>query len=287
MRANLFRLGTDFGNGPADRAYFQRDEHTAAALSEKRRIMAAHPERFGLFEEHVPKLAAVLQWMRTRAVQDVGPSHGDGSNPCIDDVGRPNARVPQTLDELAAACNTLASQVAEDFVIMTRNGDEHCASLVHVCFPSGWHPERILGLGFDAIHEPVADFEPVAKRSASLVRALFERGPYVRFVWTLCPDAQLDRHPSRELAPWSETSGGCLRVERQVTVPFPALDASLFLIRVHLYPFSALNEEQRGRVCRSLQQTSEAILSYKGLLDDRAVISTRLCQVASAYDSAQ
>ena len=66
----------------------------------------------------------------------------------------------------------------------------------------------------------------------SLARALANNmltsGPHARFVWSLIPDAGLDRHPdalaTTGLTGWqTNDASGWLRVERQVTVPLQAL----------------------------------------------------------------
>jgi hypothetical protein len=99
-----------------------------------------------------------------------------------------------------------------------------------------------------------------------MVRTMVERGPFVRFVWTLTPDARLDRHPDA-IGPtnWQRAEGLYLRVERQVTVPLMAANAGLFLIRVYVYPFNELNSEQRARMLAALAAMPEPIRTYKGL----------------------
>ena len=60
---------------------------------------------------------------------------------------------------------------------------------------------------------------------------MIERGPYVRFVWTLSADDCLDHHPEEgNRLPWDSHQGrGWLRVERQVTVPFPGVESRALL----------------------------------------------------------
>jgi hypothetical protein len=54
-------------------------------------------------------------------------------------------------------------------------------------------------------------------------------------------------------------------VERQVTVPFRALAASLFLIRTYVYPFESLTEIQRRTLAIALELMPGQIARYKGL----------------------
>lgn len=260
MRAGLFRLGKDFGNGAADGRIFQRDSTTAAVLEAKRRVLEAHPERYAFASDvgRLEGLRYVLDWMNRRAAEDTGSvSHVDGG--------------------VVSGFDVLARQSAEDFVILQRDEchGERCV-LAHVCFPSGWRPERIVGKGFLAIHDAVPAFEEVGRSSRPLVDAIFERGPYVRFVWTVTPGAELDRHPSLEHADWQESQAGFLRVERQISVPFAERNLSLFVIRLHVYSFAELSASERAVLASCLRQTADEILTYKGLASERARIVERL-----------
>jgi hypothetical protein len=118
----------------------------------------------------------------------------------------------------------------------------------------------------------------VLRAAPSLVAAMIERGPYVRFVWTVSPDDRLDHHPDHAArATWAADSApGYLRVERQVTVPFPDVAASLFLIRTYLYRFDELGPEQRHTLASALEQTSPTLLAYKGLSDGLPHVLARL-----------
>ncbi len=289
MRANLFRLGADFGNGPADHVCFQYDQHTTDARRAKHVILESHPERFQMASGHDRQLATVLKWMRLRVVADWGSAElcalsatlGVEPRARVSGEGERELRSDSDGDaggdaSLRCGFDAVARQVAEDFVVMTRNGERESVSLVHVCFPSGWRPERLLGRSFDEIHSPIPKFERIATKSNSLIQAMFERGPYVRFVWTLSPGPELDRHPEADLTSWENQARGYLRVERQITVPFSSVGACLFLIRVHLYPLTSLTAEQRLRLGDVLRQSSDAVLAYKGLLDHRAAILERL-----------
>src|SRR5690606_24990275 len=151
------------------------------------------------------------------------------------------------LTESRPTYGSIARVVQEDFVVVRRRpggGDEAIA--VFVCFPSGWRPESIAGKGFKEIHEPVPDFAERDAAVESMVTTMIERGPYVRFVWTISADDHLDHHPEDgRRSRWSAGGAGWLRVERQVTVPFAQHAAALFLIRTYLYPFASLTAEQR------------------------------------------
>jgi hypothetical protein len=140
-----------------------------------------------------------------------------------------------------------------------------------VSFPSGWRPENIRGASFAGIHGPVPDFAKLDAAARSMVGAMVERGPYVRFVWTITADDRLDHHPDGSpRGAWRRDGPGWLRVERQVTVPFAAVGAALFLIRTYLYPFLSLSGAERTTLARALEAMPEAIAAYKGIAAFRA-----------------
>lgn len=254
MGARLYRFGTDFGNGEWDARYFQPvDEGT---LTEKRRVLAAHPDRIVLPTRPADSAtcSAVLGWMRDTIWQELGTKVA------------PDGSLEQQVREVSAC-------IGEDFVVLGREEASVDARvrLVSVCFPSGWAPETIVGQSFLGLHAPVPEFRAVAQRADSLVNAMIERGPYVRFIWTVTTDAELDHHPSVVRTSWRDAAAGYLRVERQVTVPVAARRASLFLIRTIITPFDELTPEQRSELARSVQGMSDAVLRYKGIERSAAV----------------
>jgi hypothetical protein len=237
---------TDFGNGAADRLFFPRDG-LERYLAEKARVLVSHPGRNasdvrGADEDNV--VAAATSWFSdTLRAEGYAPA-----------AGWPLTQVGHA--------------IAEDFVVFSQQGDSaDRAIVVHVCFPGGWQPERILGWTFSRIHDPIPAFDAIRKKSASLMSSLIHRGPYVRFVWTITADDELDHHPveGHRLA-WSPTTPRAfLRVERQVTVPLPEASGFIFLIRTYLYAFADLPAEQRSILARALELMPPEIVRYKNL----------------------
>jgi hypothetical protein len=251
MVAGLRAFGADFGQGAHDQRYFQRDGERARYLAAKR---AVAPERHWLAgEDHeaVQARAAGLRWMRaTLAVED------------------PEALAQADADrEARDPFDAIARAVQEDFAVMCAGEHEDGRTVaLDVRFPSGWRPERLAQASFHAIHAPVPGFADNTLAARSMVRAMIERGPYVRFVWTLCRDDVLDHHPERTNAgSWHEVEQLFLRVERQVTVSLPEARASVFLIRTYVYPYRELTDEQRAIVREALRVMPSDVRAYKGL----------------------
>jgi len=251
MVAGLRRLGVDCGQGAADQLYFQVDDQRERYLSAKRRVPLDRHGLFGDQPAHQLARDAALRWMRTTLEREhpalLAEADADGA-----------AR-----DEFDA----LARVLQEDFAVLAAGEQDAGRTVVlDVRFPSGWRPERLIGASFAALHRPVPGFVETPAAVRSMVRAMVERGPYVRFVWTLCTDDQLDHHPdTRAKLDWSVASQLWLRVERQVTVALPEAQASVFLIRTYLYPTAQLQAEEREGVLHALEVMPEEIRAYKGL----------------------
>ncbi len=262
MTPGLFRFGQDFGNGQADTQFFQRDETFADYRRDKENVLSRSPHRLSRAMDLDAQRfqACVWEWMCARLRDEHGLHLGSGSSH----------------EERDFRALTMAIQ--EDFALLHRGTDgRDRLVLLSVCFPSGWRPEELLGRGFDAIHSPIPEFEALSNKGDKLVSAMIERGPYVRFVWTVTADDRLDHHPTEAPRdPWTKQSPGILRVERQVTVPFPSENGSLFLIRTYLYPFAELTAEARQTLAMSIQSLSPAVQRYKGFDEAVPLILSRL-----------
>ncbi len=261
MKAGLLPFGTDFGNGGADALFFQRDVLANDYARAKEKVSSTrHQLTVGSPADSAN--ATVFQWMERQLRQEHSVS--------LDE------RQPLTV---RARMERLAGLVQEDFAVLHRTLG---AIAVHVCFPSGWRPERLAAASFAHIHAPVPGFAD-ERIGQSMTEAMIERGPFVRFVWTVSADDVLDHHPDGTgRALWTaDTTRGWLRVERQLTVPFSEAQCSLFLIRTHLYAFETLTPAQHDTLRAALVALPEDIARYKGLHDGRAHIQRVLAAAAS------
>ena len=246
MQAGLHRFGTDFGNHDADRQFFPRDAAAPRYLAEKARVLASHPERFvcDARDGHDERaLEAARAWLAATLRAE---GHGDHS---------------------ALSLFELGLRLCEDFAVtvLEPSGADRVVC-VHACFPGGWRPEHVIGRSFLEVHAAVPAFGGVAAKAPSIVNAMVTRGPYVRFVWTVSADPELDHHPEQgRRRSWDGTTRGYLRVERQVTVPLPAVASSVFLIRTYCYAFDELSAEQRSVLRSALERMPPEVLRYKRL----------------------
>ncbi len=174
---------------------------------------------------------------------------------------------------------------SDDLVVLRRRGPGRAtAELLAVSFPSGWPPRERAGADLPTLHAPVADSGRLLAASHALSEALLTKGPYSQHVWGLDPDGRLDRDPSAPDAAPGPHSGAAvpppqhwwLRVERQTSIPLPALDRALFLIRPYLVPLPSLDRGQRLAIRDAVTSMSPAALAYKGLTGIRDDLLTWL-----------
>jgi hypothetical protein len=240
---------------------FELDDDVDEYLAEKRRLWSRRPA--------VPADVdrAVLTWLRTTMAAE---------HPNV--AGRFAAVT--TLDEAMLG-------VQEDLVVMRRApGDEPAAATavyLHVSFPTNWCPECALGRTFLELHAPVPALHAFkATNRTRLARSLFDaRRTTARFVWSLTPDARLDRQrceagvhasvPTR----WDEASTAWLRVERQVIVPLSDV-LSLFVLRVYRTDVRHLPPDQRATLRRAIAGMEPELAAYKGFAANAQSILTLL-----------
>lgn len=249
----LRALGVDFGNGEADRKLAQIDrdfwryrENKLACLREAR---ASH----WLTEGLPPDVSAdVFRHLATRMEEDY-PAYFHWTGDvlycgltaerialCEDGTLSPESIVPQGVQHPLEA---LALQIQPDLAIICREGNRDWAAALHVCAPSTWSPAEKIGKPFFATHAPVPGFEKVNAVAPRMVQALVEQGPFVRFVWGVASDDDLNHHPSLGIERGRFDRGlFWIRTERQTTLGMPEVGAAAFLIHVQTLPDSWVRE---------------------------------------------
>jgi hypothetical protein len=172
----------------------------------------------------------------------------------------------------------LALRAQEDLVLLNSAAE---VQMLMVCSPSGWAPEHVLGQNFGQIHARVADSQRILMASQAIV-SMLQAGPWQRWVWTLSPGPDFDRHPLRCKSPdWPGTTDAgnfgklaWLRVEHQKLIPLRRNNGQddsgsgiVFTIRVMLERLSdmRLSAPQATRLFQSLASMSDAVLDYKNL----------------------
>lgn len=171
--------------------------------------------------------------------------------------------------------DALSMSLQEDFAVMLDTDSRGLrAVILSVSFPSGWNPVERLGQSMAALHEPVADNALLQASMGSMSKAMTEKGPFVRRVWTLAGSNAKARPPgANDTRGLSDARQLWFRHERQVTLPLGA-GACLFLIRVLLAPYTSVvrTPEDHRRLVSSLASMSEDTIAYKQLAHARQLV---------------
>jgi hypothetical protein len=153
----------------------------------------------------------------------------------------------------------VARSIPEDLMIHRLEGGRDWLAAAHVCFPSHWNPREKVGRTWRDIHGPV----PMDLSSSSkIVRAMVSAGPFERFVWSVVYDDRYDFHPSLEYSRFSPGGVVLVKVERQVTVPFPELGCCLFILRQYL-----VRDYDKEALARAIEGMDAGQREYKGLVE--------------------
>jgi dimethylamine monooxygenase subunit A len=289
-------LGTPFGNGDADSRVFQIDrefpEFRKSKIACRNENLAKYFLTDGLEDDVVRAIGDFIPKQLARehptlfTVTESGPNltlHShlthetltfDGGRRLISCEGE-RLEVPyeSTLDALAC-------QIQEDIAVtQLRPERQDWLAALHICSASHWAAGEKIGKNFINVHAPVSGIEKVNAASKGLVEASIHKGPYTRFVWSMATDRRLNHHPEpppgvsleewkgRSFRPEMKDNPFILRVERQITYPFPEVKASLFTIRISFIEGEEIrrNPTERELMRSAVHSMNEGHLKYKGL----------------------
>ncbi len=170
----------------------------------------------------------------------------------------------------AKGLDAIAMNLPCDLAVVRREEGRDWSAYLHVCAPSHWRPEEKIGQPFVATHAPIPHFERVNAAAPKLVEAMVARGPWVRFVWGLETDEELDHHPDRAPGRAFAAKPFVVRVERQVLLPLPEHGASIFLIGVAFVDKATIlgDEALWKPLCAALKGMSPQAREYKGVTEE-------------------
>lgn len=266
MRPGLARLAAALGATEAPPPLFVRDPQADAYAEHKRMSLQQHRARGQIGEADPAVLRAIAE-----------------------------AYERQTGIAIAPDADALAQGLQEDFVVLHDEPEGEAGErlamrtrFLSVCFPSNWAPAEKLGLDFAAIHAPVADNALLQSGGQGIVDMAFRQASMLRHVWLLSPNGDLAQHPETRRTRWedavaqADATGQRLihqvffRVERQTTLPLPALRRGVFFIRVMVCPLTEALGVAPGRAAglrEALRSMSDAVVAYRGM----AAVRERLC----------
>ena len=219
--------------------------------------------------------ALVLPWLGLRVMRSGVAELGAADPGTPRELAASAPRVAAALAELPAATRALDAlrlAIVEDLVVLLRDrrGDGGRAGYLFVAAPSGWDPGARGGASLADLHAPVPHAGPLRAAGAAIADAMVEKGPFVRYVWSLAADDAPSHHPRRHPAAplvGRDPATWWLRVERQTTLPLPSLGASAFFIRVLYQPLAraVASPERRARMASAVRSMDAELLAYKGL----------------------
>ena len=255
VKPGLFKFGTDFGNGDADKQVFQIDDQFPRYHAAKMEAREEQLSKYSQTHDYRPATAErVARFIRCTGVSPVAPEKATGGDAC------------------ATNLDALAVKVQEDLAVIQRDGDRHWLAAIHLCFPNHWAAEDKIGKTFAEIHEPVAGIEPINRQADKLVDAMINATTgYVRFAWGIATDDRLNHHPSNPRGRHFDPADPCafLRIERQTIWGFPEVEASLFTIRTYFEDLAILEADKRAKVISAIESMTPASRQYKRLAESR------------------
>ena len=297
-------FGVDLGNGTTDQQVFQFDENFAACRQVK---LDARQERLSKYYRTHMLSSDVSTSILRFIIERLTLEHPDLfhlSSLSENDIAlycqltdetlffdhklrliRTERNGPAPSPDYHDSLDALACQIQEDLAILSQSpfGRDWLAA-VHLCQANNWAAEEKIGQPFQAIHKPVAGMNNSKRDAEAIVNTIVNKGPFLRFVWGLTAEAELNQHPRPCLSSASKNENKnhfdphhpslFLRVERQILWPFPEQQAALFTIRTYLTDCQQIRDdrEKNDKLVSALESMTKEQLKYKCLNKTRKPI---------------
>lgn len=167
----------------------------------------------------------------------------------------------------------LASVIAEDLVVLSREEDEWKIVAGAVIFPSRWKLSEKIGKGMDAVHTPVPGY---ATALAPYMTATFDKVTVDRPVWRKNWSLHSTEHLHQPTSIHEPAAPGDYwwRTERQTLTRSRAGDFMYFTIRNRAEPLKWIKSdpESSALFAQTLASYSPETIEYKGLVKDHQAI---------------
>ena len=165
--------------------------------------------------------------------------------------------------------DALCSQIQEDVCVMQH---DRLVS-AHVCLPSWWSPREKIMMSMAEMHKDVPGMDQTAYDH--IWNACLNKGPFIRYNWTLTSSPILNQHPSKNIGKDFDKDDLFLRVERQVLKGITETQSVLFLIRTYVAYIKTLEKSQREALATAIDNMSYEELNYKGLTNHKECVILR------------
>ncbi len=269
--------------------WIELDDQLGAYLDEKRRLYATETEHVLAFVDGSGQAQQEVLDMLVAHLPQRFPQTYGRTGTVIDilqgrfqiDVGQPGQ------NPLAVA----AQLVQEDLLLMRHSPEGWRLVAASLCFPSAWILREKIGKPLHAIHRPVPGFGQQS-RNDGLINRMFDNlwpeRPVMRWNWSLYGEAKLyypavNNHIKNRFGPGNIAENVVLRIERQTLRKLPISGDIIFTVRIHLNPIEVLSGHPQGAalaesIAAQVNAMSEAELEYKGLVNEKARLLSRLAE---------
>jgi hypothetical protein len=252
-------------------------------VSEKRRLLEAHPERCfhalpGTLEAQWEAVDTVVHQLVQNYPDcfwlDKREDRWTFQNRLLDETyqftfGDANTLPVQPLD-------WIGRQVQEDLLIMVQRDDDIFLEAGQLCFPSVWSLTFDLGMSFQEIHHPVPWSNELSEKIRRFLLRVEAGQPWTRLNWAMqagrrlhIPPETFDEWGPERYRVTQENVADTvhLRVEEQCVLRLPGSNALLFSIHTYLKSVGELSQrpDWAHKVHSVLTTLPEAIIAYKGL----------------------
>lgn len=167
----------------------------------------------------------------------------------------------------------LASIIAEDLVVLSRENEEWKIVAGAVIFPSRWKLIEKIGKGMDAVHAPVPGY---ASALAPYMTATFDKVGVERPVWrkNWSLHSTEDLHQPTSIHAPAAPEDYWWRTERQTLTRARIGDFMYFTIRNRAEPLNWIKEDAVASTlfAETLASYSPETIEYKGLVNDHQAI---------------
>jgi len=284
VRPGLRPLGKDFGNGPRDNEVIQIDHQFPRYRQNKEQARERGLKRYHGYHNYSDAVRNAVTNVLVNTLLTEHPDlfHYETRNHALSALltGETVYLPPScsTAHPFENALDAIAMQIQEDIAVVSVS-QNNWVSAVHVTAPNYWTPADKLGESFIEVHEPVPNMDDTPKKIQNMIAGIVRGGRYVRFVWGLAPDDDLDHvdEPICENRTYHPTRNEFyIRVERQVLLGLPEASAIVFFIRTYIRPVAELSPEECRALASGLRSMTPEQQAYKGVDRDHQALVAAL-----------
>lgn len=199
-----------------------------------------------------------------------------------DEVYRPICEfIADQSEQQICSFKSLAENLAEDVIIHRIEDRKDWMAAGHVCLPSGWWPEEKIGKPLEEIHKPVPGMR---NNHFKLVEAMITSGPFLRYVWSVVFEDKFNFHPSlpKKKFNYILNSKIYVKVEEQITIGFPEVNAALFILRQNLIQPEEIDYSALYQACINMDDAQK---TYKDITPELIEHLKHMAMIDEIYQS--